>query len=214
MSVTTPVIRRLRERAVDDRAALYDLLDEQFVGHAATVADGDPVVVPLLIARDGDTLLLHGSTGAGFVQRARAGGTIAVSVAAVDGLVYARSLFDSSMNYRSAVIYGVPEIVGPDEAGAALDALSERLMPGRVAEVRPSTRKELAATGLLRLPLEHWALKVRAHGASEEEGDGEDRGVWAGVLPLGRSWGVPQTSPLTSAGTPVAPSVLARAAGR
>ena len=125
-------IRRLAERQTTDRDALFELLDEELVGHLAAVVDGTPVVVPMGYARDGEHLLVHGSTGGGFALRAAAErATVAFAVTSLDGLVYARSLFDSSMNYRSAVVYGVLEPVDDERADAALLALAERLMPGR-----------------------------------------------------------------------------------
>jgi len=203
-------IRRLAERQTTDRDALFALLDEELVGHLAAVVDGQPVIVPMGYARDGEHLLVHGSTGGGFALRAAAARTpVAFAVTALDGLVFARSLFDSSMNYRSAVVYGVLEPVDDERADAALLAISERLMPGRPAEVRPMTRKETAATRVLRLALDDVVMKARAAGASEDPDDGEDHTAWAGVVPLVRAWGVPQPSPLTPVGTPAPSSVLA-----
>ncbi|MGX5695986.1 pyridoxamine 5'-phosphate oxidase family protein [Agromyces soli] len=201
-------IRRMPERQSTDRATLDALLDQELVGHLAVVAHGAPLVVPIGFARVGDHLVLHGSTGGGFALRAAAERqTVAFAVTSLDGLVYARSLFDSSMNYRSAVIYGVLESVPAEEEHDALVALSERLMPGRPAEVRESTRKEYAATRVLRLPLDEVIVKMRAAGASEAADDGEDHSLWAGVVPLGRVWGEPIASALTPPGTPVPASV-------
>ena len=203
-------IRRLAERQTTDRDALLELLDEELVGHLAAVVDGTPVVVPMGYARDGEHLLVHGSTGGGFALRAAAErATVAFAVTSLDGLVYARSLFDSSMNYRSAVVYGVLEPVDDERADAALLALSERLMPGRSAEVRAITRKETAATRVLRLALDDVVMKMRAAGASEDAADGEDHSTWAGVVPLERRWGTPVPSPLTPEGTPTPDSVVA-----
>lgn len=215
-TATTPArrIRRLAERQTTDRDELFSLLDGELVGHLAAVVDGTPVVVPMGYARDGEHLLVHGSTGGGFALRAAAErATVAFAVTALDGLVFARSLFDSSMNYRSAVVYGVLEPVDGERADAALLALSERLMPGRSAEVRAMTRKEIAATRVLRLPLDDVVMKARAAGASEDPDDGEDHAVWAGVVPLERTWGAPVPSPLTPAGTPTPDSVVALTTG-
>jgi len=207
-------IRRLADRQVDDREALYELLDTELVGHLVAVVDGVPLVVPMGFARVGEHVLVHGSTGGGFALRAAAErATVAFSVTALDGLVFARSLFDSSMNYRSAVVYGVLEPVDDEQADAALLALAERLMPGRSAEVRAMTRKETAATRVLRLALDDVVMKRRAAGASEDPDDGEDHAVWAGVVPLVRAWGTPEPSPLTQAGTPIPDSVLALTTG-
>jgi len=205
-------IRRLPDRETVDRFALHELLDAELVGHLAVVAGDVPVVVPMGYARVGEHVVLHGSTGGGFALRAASARTaVAFAVTSLDGLVYARSLFDSSMNYRSATIQGVLEPVPEDEADAALLALSERLMPGRAAEVRDMRRKEVAATRVLRLALDDVVMKQRSGGPSEEPDDGEDHGTWAGVVPLERRWGAPLTSGLTRAGTPVPDSVLALA---
>ena len=203
-------IRRLPDRQTADRLALHDLLDSELVGHLAVAVDGVPVVVPMGYARVGEHVVLHGSTGGGFALRAASARLpIAFAVTALDGLVYARSLFDSSMNYRSATIQGVLEQVPADEADGALLALSERLMPGRPAEVRGIRRKEVAATRVLRLALEDVVMKQRAGGPSEEPGDDEDHSTWAGVVPLERRWSTPIASGLTPAGTPVPESVIA-----
>ena len=203
-------IRRLPDRQTSDRLALHELLDSELVGHLAVAVDGVPVVVPMGYARVGGHVLLHGSTGGGFALRAASARLpVAFSVTALDGLVYARSLFDSSMNYRSATIQGVLETVPADETDGALLALSERLMPGRPAEVRGMRRKEVAATRVLRLALDDVVMKLRSGGPSEESDDGEDRTAWAGVVPLERRWGAPIASGLTPAGVPVPDSVIA-----
>ncbi|MCM3658342.1 pyridoxamine 5'-phosphate oxidase family protein [Agromyces mediolanus] len=209
MSASARHVRRMPERQRHERAELDALLDQELVGHLAVVADGQPLVIPMAYARVGDDLLLHGSTGGGFALRAAAErATVAFAVTSLDGLVYARSLFDSSMNYRSAVVYGVLEPVSAEEEHEALVALSAHLMPGRPAEVRETTKKEYAATRALRLPIAEFVMKARAATASEAPDDGEDHTSWAGVVPLGRAWGEPEASPLTPAGTPVPESVL------
>lgn len=176
-------VRRLRERQVRDREALYEILDGGLVAHVALCADGGPVLLPVAYARDADRLLLHGSTGAGLLRAAADGAAIAVAVTHLDGLVFARSIFDSSMNYRSAVIFGTAQALDGDERVDALRVLSGHLMPGRWDEVRPPTTRELAATLVLALPLDEVSVKVRTGGPSAEEA--ADPNVWAGVLPLG-----------------------------
>jgi nitroimidazol reductase NimA-like FMN-containing flavoprotein (pyridoxamine 5'-phosphate oxidase superfamily) len=203
-------IRRLAERQTTDRDELFALLDDELVGHLTVVVDGMPVTVPMGYARVGEHLMVHGSTGGGFALRAASDrSTVAFAVTALDGLVFARSLFDSSMNYRSAVVYGALEPVEGEQADAALLAISEHLMPGRSAEVRAMTRKEVAATRVLRLALDDVVMKTRAAGASEDLDDGEDHRVWAGVVPLVRAWGAPEPTPLTPAETPTPDSVVA-----
>jgi len=200
-------IRRLPERALADRSELNLILDSARVATLSTVEDGQPLVVPLLFARDGDRLLIHGSTGAGALRLAAAGAPIALSVALLDGLVYADSLFHSSANYRSAVVTGVAQVLHGEEAQRGLDRLADVLMPGRRAEVRGHLAKELAATVTLALTIrdDNWTAKRRIGGPGEIE----DPGIWSGVLPLNRTWGEPVSEP--GAADEVSPSVRALA---
>jgi nitroimidazol reductase NimA-like FMN-containing flavoprotein (pyridoxamine 5'-phosphate oxidase superfamily) len=206
-------IRRLAERQRHDREALHDVLDSALVAHVAVVRDGVPVVLPLLHARDGDRLFLHGSTGGGLLREAAAGAPVTVAVTVVDGLVVADSLFESSANYRSAVVFGRCSVVPPEGRLEALRALSNRLLPGRWAEVRPPTPRELAATLVLEMPLDHVSVKVRtgppspADASAEPPPDGVP--LWWGVVPLAQTPGEPVTAPDVPDGTPVPPSVLA-----
>lgn len=187
-------ITRLAQRQVTDRQALYDVLEAGLVAHVGLVRDGMPVVLPIGYARSGDFLLLHGSTGGGLLRAAAAGAPLAVTVTLLDGLVYARSLFDSSMNYRSVMICGTGQVLHGHDKIEGLRQLSEHLMPGRWAEVREPTARELAATLILRLPLDEVSVKIRAYGATTDPEDGEDRDVWAGILPLALRAGTPQPS--------------------
>jgi len=206
-------ITRLPDRQVVDRQVLHELLDAGLVAHVGVVRDGVPVILPVGYARDGDSLLLHGSTGGGLLRQAAAGLPVTVTVTLLDGLVYARSLFDSSMNYRCAMVIGTATpVTGPDKL-AAMRLLSEHLMPGRWAEVREPTKRELAATLVLRLPLAEASVKLRAAGAEGEPDDGESREVWAGVLPLRTVAGQPEPDPDVPAGVPV-PASLDRARRR
>jgi len=200
-------VRRLSERQVTEREALYAALDEALVAHVGFVRKGAPVVIPMGFGRDGDDLLLHGSTGAGITLGAATGMPVSICVTLLDGLVFARSLFDSSMNYRSVVVHGTATVVSAEQKEYALLVIAEHLMPGRPAEVRGMTRRELAATQVLRVPLAEASLKVRAYGATEGADDGEDHTQWAGVLPLTLRAGDPQPTPLTSSATPLPPSV-------
>jgi nitroimidazol reductase NimA-like FMN-containing flavoprotein (pyridoxamine 5'-phosphate oxidase superfamily) len=188
-------LNRLAERGRTDRAELDALLDEVPFGTLATVDEGMPWVVPLLFARDGDRLLLHGSTGAGALRRVADGAPVAFSVTAFDGLVVAHSTFDSSANYRSAVLRGRCARLRGDDQQAALDLLSDRLLPGRTREVRRPLPKEWAATVALALPIEEgsWLLKVRTGGPTDpEEGPDRQHGVWRGVVPARVAYGPPR----------------------
>ena len=213
VAVPSTRITRLAERQRHDREALYDVLDSALVAHVAVVRDGVPVVLPLLHARDGERLLLHGSTGGGLLREAAGGAPVTVAVTVVDGLVVADSLFESSANYRSAVVFGRCSVVPPEGRLVALQALSEHLLPGRWAEVRPPTPKELAATLVLEMSLEHASVKVRTGPPSPFDASAEpppdDVPLWWGVVPLAQTAGEPVTAPDVPAGTPLPPSVLA-----
>ena len=153
---------RLREKARTERADLDQLLDTVHIGHFALVADdGHPVVLPTAVVRDHDRVLAHGSTGSGWLRRLAAGAPTSLAVTAFDGLVVARSAFESSMRYRSAVIFGrCVRLDDPEEKRRALGVVADSLLPGRTAEVRESTAKEIAATLILALPIAEWSLKV------------------------------------------------------
>lgn len=176
-------IRRLPERAVDDRAVIHDILDEGFVCHAAYVTEGRPVVIPTLYARDGERLLLHGSNSMGLAKAVRAGSPLSVAVTLLDGLVVARSAFNSSANYRSVVVHGDGRLLEGEEKRTALEVIIDRLIPGRLAEVRASTDAEIRQTSVIELGLEEVSAKVRSGGPDDDEAD-LDEPVWAGVVPF------------------------------
>lgn len=175
-------IRRLPERSVDDRDVIAAILDEGFVCHAAYVIEARPVVIPTLYVRDEDRVLLHGSNSMGLARAVRAGSPLSVAVTLVDGLVLARSSFNSSANYRSVVIHGMGRLLEGEEKAGAFDVIVEKLVPGRLAELRPSTPAEMAQTSVISLSLDEMSAKVRQGGA-EDEGDDLLEPVWAGVIP-------------------------------
>ncbi|MFC4008124.1 pyridoxamine 5'-phosphate oxidase family protein [Nonomuraea purpurea] len=182
---------REKQRGSTDRNDLYEVLDTGLICHLGVVVNGHPMVVPTGYGRIGETLYLHGSTGATSL-RAGDGAQICVTVTHLDGVVLARSIFHHSVNYRSAVIYGQARLVDdPDERMAGLRALSEQLAPGQWDYVRRPSRKELAATSVLALSLEEASVKIRRGGPKDEEED-YDLPVWAGVLPLVTTWGEPE----------------------
>lgn len=196
-------IRRGAPRSRSDRADLYAVLDAGLVGHLGVVVDGAPLVLPTGYGRRGDTLYLHGSTGAGSLRAAAAGAPIAFTVTHVDGVVYARSSFHHSMNYRCAVVHGVARVVtDPDERLAGLAALTEQLAPGSWTATRQPDRKELAATAVLALDLAEASVKVRTGPPGDDERDLATP-VWGGVLPVRTVFGEPEPDPLLPAGVPV-----------
>jgi nitroimidazol reductase NimA-like FMN-containing flavoprotein (pyridoxamine 5'-phosphate oxidase superfamily) len=187
--VPSLAVRRLRDRQSHDPADLDGILREAIVAHVGFVRGGHPLVLPFLCGvgdlGNGPVLLLHGSTGGGlFLDAGTAGVPVSATVTHVDGLVFARSTFDSSANYRSAVIIGDATVVPEEHRADALRQVADHLMPGRRDEVREMTPKEVRATQVLQLPLDHASVKIRAAGVGEAVDDAEDHAVWAGVLPL------------------------------
>lgn len=181
-----------------DRAAVHPVLDEALTCHVGFVHDGEPVVLPQLHARVGDRLYLHGSTGARALQAARGAGLqVCVTVTLTDRLVLAGSAFDHSINYRSVVAHGTAHLVDDDAerraALAALAALVERRGSWTSEHTPPPSRKELAATAVLRLELAAVSLKART-GDPRDDPQDLDLPHWAGVLPLHTAAGVPRPS--------------------
>lgn len=178
---------------VDDQA-LRQLLDESMLGHVGFVADGgQPIVLPIAIARDDDQVLLHGSTGSRWLRLLATGVPVSLAVTALDALVVARSAFESSMRYRSAVLFGRCRPVTEEVAKLrALDVLTDALIPGRVAEIRRPTGKELAATLVLAMTVEEYTIKI-AQNWPDDPADDVDGPAWAGVLP--RQTGYPEAWP-------------------
>lgn len=198
---------RARHKARTDRADLYDLLDAGMVCHLGVVVDGAPMVVPTGYGRIGDTLYLHGSTGA---RSLNTDGEVCVTVTLVDGIVMARSAFHHSVNHRSAMIYGTPRLVtDAREKTAGLRALTEQLAPGQWEAVREPNRKELAATRVLALSLAEASVKVRTGPPADDE---EDLAlpVWAGVLPVRQVFGEPEPDPGLAPGVAVPAHVADR----
>lgn len=206
-------LRRLPERQVDDRLALDSLLDEALVAHVGVVVEGQPVVLPTAFARDGDRLLLHGSTGSGWMRSAAAGAPACVTVTLLDGLVVARSAFESSMRYRSAVIFGVLDRLPSEERDRALELLTDKLLPGRRGELRASTRSEQRRTMVLSMPLACWSLKV-SDGWPEDSEEDRAGSAWAGLVPLRLAADPPVAAPDLEAEVPLPASVEAFVAGR
>lgn len=204
-------LTRKPERGSPDRGLLDALLDDEFVGTLATVTDdGEPWAVPLVFARDGDRIVLHGSPGAGALRHVASGAPVAFTVFTLDGVVVSQIPFDSSARYRSAVLRGRLNVLDSDDKVRALDVVTERILPGRSEEVRRSTPRELAGTAVSELPIiaGQWLYKENTAGppALEDEAD-----TWHGVVPFARMAGVPEPASGTSA--PVPPSVWHLLAG-
>lgn len=210
MSRPSTRVTRLAEKQTAEREELDALLDGTPLATVALVRDGHPVVFPTGFARVADDLVIHGSTGSPWLRALAAGAPAAVSVTTLDGVVVARSAFESSFRYRSAVLFGVFEPIPDDQKVPYLNALTDTFIPGRVAELRTSSRRELAATLALRMPIaeDNWSLKVSA-GWPDDPDEDVAGDAWAGVVPMTVAYGAPQAAPDLTPGIAVPASVRA-----
>jgi uncharacterized protein len=201
-------LRRLPARGHFDRATVNAVLDEALVCHVGFVSDGQPFVIPTIHARGGDQVFVHGSAASRMLKTLQGGVPVCLTATLVDGLVLARSAFHHSMNYRSVVVLGDAQAVTDErEKWDALHAIVEHVAPGRWSEVREPNAKELAATLVLRLPIEEASAKVRTGPPLDDE---EDYALecWAGVLPLRLTPGAPEPDPRMPAGRALPASVV------
>lgn len=200
-------VRRVRQRASYDRKTVHAILDAGMLAHVGFASDGQPFVIPMLYARDGDALLLHGSIASRLMNRLGEGIAACISVTHVDGLVLARSHFDHSMNYRSVVAFGRATLI--EDIAVKADVMTrfvDALIPGRAAESRPADRNELAATHMLRFAIEDASAKIRSGAVKDNPAD---RALphWAGVVPQRIAYGVPEPDDGIDHGTVLPPSV-------
>lgn len=188
-------LRRLPEQGSKDFELACAIIDDAKIAHVGFTLDAQPYVIPMAVARDGRHLLLHGSVASRLMKNLAGGLPCCVTVTHLDGLVLARSAFHSSMNYRSVMVFGsATAVTDPGEKARGLDVLTDQLLPGRRAELRESTRKELLATTLLRLPIEQFSVKTRS-GPPDDPKNERDVPVWAGVVPLELKPGKPEAAP-------------------
>lgn len=177
-------VRQLREKAVYDKKTVHEILDSALLASVGFVQDGQPVVVPMLYGREGEVVFLHGARKARVIRLLESTTTACMNVTHVDALVYARSAFNSSMNYRSATVYGSPRLVDdPDEKLHALRVITECTMPGRWDELREPLENEVKKTGVIALEIESASAKISTGMPDDEDADYEIP-VWAGILPL------------------------------
>ena len=177
-------VRQLHEKAAYDKATVHRILDAALVAHVAFVQDGAPVIVPMIYGREGETLYLHGARKARVIRLLEQTGRACLNVTLVDGIVFARSAFNSSMNYRSATVFGTPRLVD-DEQGKlhSMRVISEHTMPGRCDELRDPLEREMKMTGVIALDIESASAKI-SDGMPDDEEEDYDIPIWAGVLPL------------------------------
>jgi nitroimidazol reductase NimA-like FMN-containing flavoprotein (pyridoxamine 5'-phosphate oxidase superfamily) len=184
-------IRQIREHARYDTQAVHAVLDAGFVAHVGFVQDGQPFVIPMLYAREAERIYLHGARKARVVRQLASGAPVCLNVTLLDGIVVARSAFNSSMNYRSTVVFGTGHML-EDEAEIlhALEVVSEHVFPGRWRELRAPTPREIAMTGVVAVTIGSASAKVAADPPEDEEEDYATR-IWAGVVPISTALGTP-----------------------
>ena len=177
-------VRQLQEKAAYDKQTVFAVLDAALVAQIAFVQDGAPVVVPMIYGREGDTLYLHGARKARVVRMLEKTPRVCLNVTLVDGIVFARSAFNSSMNYRSATVYGAPQLI-EDEDGKlhGMKVISEHTMPGRWDELREPLEREVKMTGVIAVDIETASVKI-SDGMPDDEDEDYDIPIWAGVLPI------------------------------
>ncbi|MGP4017953.1 pyridoxamine 5'-phosphate oxidase family protein [Saccharopolyspora sp. 5N708] len=204
-------IRRGSAKARTERSDLYATLDAGLICHLGLLVDGSPRVLPTGYGRSGDTLYVHGSTGARSLREAAESVEVCVTVTHLDGIVYARSLFHHSANFRSAMIHGrARDVVDADEKWLALRVITDQLAPGSWQHSRQPNKRELAATAVIAVDLAEAAVKIRTGGPQDDVEDVAAGTAWAGVLPLRTRWGAPEPAADLSAEFEVPPHVSER----
>ena len=206
-------VRRVHDKASYDRDAVHAILDEALVAHLGFAHEGQPFVIPTLHARVGEHVYVHGSSASRTLRALGGALPACLTVTLLDGLVFARSVFEMSANYRSVVVLGeAVAVTGADEKLAALRAFSDHVMPGRWEAARGPTRQELKATSVLRLALDEASAKISAGGP--DDGESADAGlpVWAGHVPVRLVAGEPVPCPRLRPGIPVPPGLTDRLA--
>jgi nitroimidazol reductase NimA-like FMN-containing flavoprotein (pyridoxamine 5'-phosphate oxidase superfamily) len=199
-------VRRLPERAAYDKATVHAVLDAAMIGHVGLSRDGRPVVIPMLFGRVGDHLYLHGSV-ASHLLRAGAGGVdLCFTATVIDGLVFARSAFHHSMNYRSVVIAGTAAAVDGDDKMTGLRAIVNHITPGRWDEARPPSDRELRQTTVLRMPIVEASAKIRVGGPADDSED-LDLPIWAGQVPVAQVFSAPLDAEDLGQGIGLSPAV-------
>jgi uncharacterized protein len=205
-------LRRFRHNGRSDRESLHAVLEAGLVAHLGVITGGWPMVVPTCYGFTADTVYLHGSVAS---RSLHTPGEVCVTITITDALVLARSVFEHTINYRSAMIYGQPRLVTDQaERLAGLRAITEHVAPGQWDYARQPSRKDLAAVRLLALPLEEASVKIRT--GQPTDGDSPDAalGLWAGQLPLVTTWQQPIPDPALAPGIPVPAHISARAGTR
>jgi len=199
-------VKRLPEKARTDVATLHAVLDAGLVAHVGVMDHGQPIVIPVGYARDRDALLIHGSSASRMFKLLDSGSPTCVTVTLFDGLVLARSLFESSMNYRCAMVFGTATRLDGQAELDALKVVTGHLMPGRWEDARTPTPKELKATMTMSLPLDEYSVKISEGPPEDLDEDLESvagKVIWAGHIPVFEQLGVPIPDQFVPLGTPI-----------
>lgn len=177
-------VRQLKEKAAYDKATVHAILDTALVASVGFVQDGHAVVVPMIYGRESETIYLHGARKARVIRLLEQTTRVCFNVTHVDGIVFARSAFNSSMNYRSATVYGTPKLLeNRQDKVHGMRVISEHTMPGRWGELRDPLEKEIKMTGVIAIEIESASAKISS-GMPDDEDEDYDIPIWAGVLPL------------------------------
>ena len=203
-------VKRHDDREVFDRGAINELLDSEYVAHVGFVDSdvNEPFVIPMAYARDNDRILLHGSTGSRLMMQLANGAQMCVTITRLNAVIVAKSAFNSSMNYESVMIFGKGQRLEDSEKLAAMDRITDRLVPGMVGYARPTTSKEAAGTMIISLALEKFSAKSRTGGVIDEPED-QELPIWSGILPIARSYGQAITA-ADSTGIALPPHIQAK----
>jgi uncharacterized protein len=209
MSTPRTRVKRFPKRGHYDRPTIDAILDEAILCHIGIAVGGQPYVIPSLHARVGNTLYLHGSSASRTLRTLAGGAPCCVTVTLVDGVVLARAVFDQSINYRAVVVLGTATLVDdPREKLMALEALSDQLVPGRWADTRPPTVKEMKATSILAMTLDEASAKIRTGPPGNALEDADDyAATWTGVLPITQTVGTPIPAPDLADGVSLPPTL-------
>jgi uncharacterized protein len=200
-------LNRISHKASDSVADLYSVLDQNLVAHVGINFDGAPLVIPMAYGRIDNRLYLHGSSGSRLMRALSENPQVCVSITELNGIKVARSTFHTGMHYRSAVIFGRAELVSDADKNAAMDAISDSMIPGRMSEVRAHTKKELAATLIIWVDLNETSVKISNNPVEDDEDD-LGKGVWAGILPIITSIGTPIPADAEAASLPLPQSIV------
>lgn len=199
-------LKRLSYKASGSVEDLYRILDDNLVAHVGVVIDGSPLVIPMAYGRSQDKIYLHGSSGSRLMRHLDTQPEVCISITELTALKVSRSNFNSGMHYRSVMIFGNATLVPDDQKMEALDVVSDAMIPGRVSEARPSTKKEVAATIIIAVDLNETSVKISTNEVDDPEED-MNLGYWAGIIPFRTIADAPIPADSESAGLEVPASI-------